>query len=55
MSKLRYAVSELVLALEQAMTPIPADLPLAPCDAMAQVTIKLLAGDAPEMSSAEAG
>lgn len=54
-SKLRHAVSELVLALEHAVTPIPADLPLAPCDAMARITIKLLPGDAAELSSPEAG
>jgi hypothetical protein len=47
-SKLRHAVSELVLALQHTETSIPVDLPLAPCDAMAQITIKLMPGDEPE-------
>ena len=47
-STLRLAVSELVLALDRAKTSIPVDLPLAPCDGMAQITIKLMPGDEPE-------
>jgi hypothetical protein len=39
LSKLRYAVCQLVVALEQAMTP-PSNT-TAPCDGMAQVVIQI--------------
>ena len=47
-TKLRHAVSELVLALEHAQTSMPVDPPPAPCDFMAQVTVQLMPGDEPE-------
>lgn len=48
-SKLRHAVSELVLAIEHsAVTPGPIDLPVAPCDVMARITIELTPGDSPD-------